>query len=78
MSEYEAINALQNLGYKTIQINRELSNQPAGTVIAQSPTFSSAPHVDLSTTIVLTVSKGSTEDPTTGNGDSFNDVEGMN
>ena len=80
MSEADAITVLNNLGYRTIQINREISNQPAGTVIAQSPTYTSAPHVDTSTTIVLTVSKGATEseEPTVGSSDTFNDLEDMN
>ncbi len=76
MSEMDAINILSNAGYRTIQINREISSQPAGTVIAQSPTYLSAPHVDTATTIVLTVSKGATDTPVDDNGS--NDLEGMN
>ena len=64
----EAINILNTAGYRTIQINRELSSEPAGTVIAQSPTYSSAPHVDTATTIVLTVSKGETDTPVVDDG----------
>ena len=75
MSEMDAINILSNAGYRTIQINREISSQPAGTVIAQSPTYLSAPHVDTATTIVLTVSKGATDTPVD---DGSNDLEGMN
>lgn len=76
MNEVDAINILSSAGYRTIQINRELSNEPAGTVIAQSPTYLSAPHVDTATTIVLTVSKGATDTPVDGDNGS-NDVEGM-
>ena len=78
LSEMEAINILNTAGYRTIQINRELSSEPAGTVIAQSPTYSSAPHVDTATTIVLTVSKGETDTPVVDDGNGSNDLEGMN
>ena len=77
MSELYAITALNNLGYRSIQINRETSSQPEGTVIAQSPSFESAPHVDTSTTIVLTVSKGMGEETSSGD-NSVNDLEGVN
>jgi serine/threonine-protein kinase len=77
LNEIEAINILNNAGYRTIQINRELSSEPAGTVIAQSPTYLSAPHVDTATTIVLTVSKGATDTPVD-DGNGSNDLEGMN
>ena len=79
MAEIEAITALNNLGYRNIQINRELSSQPVGTVISQSPSFTSAPHVDTNSTIVLTVSKGLTDgESTTNTNDVFNDLEGVN
>lgn len=79
MSESDAINVLNNLGYKTIQINRVISAEPVGTVISQSPTYSSAPHVDLATTIVLTVSKGLTDNtpPVEDTTDEFDDIEDM-
>ncbi|MBQ6935409.1 MAG: PASTA domain-containing protein, partial [Clostridia bacterium] len=77
MSELDAINALNNLGYRTIQINREVSSQPVGTVIAQSPSFESAPNVDTTTTIVLTVSKGEGEETSSGD-NSYNNLEGLN
>ncbi len=67
MMEIDAINALNTLGYRTIQINREASSQPAGTVIGQTPTFEGSPHLDSGTTIVLTVSKGLGDDSTTNN-----------
>ncbi len=73
MNEIDAINILNSAGYRTIQINRELSSEPAGTVIAQSPTYLSAPHVDTATTIVLTVSKGATDSPVVDN-----NLEGIN
>lgn len=78
LNEVEAINILNNAGYRTIQINRELSSEPAGTVIAQSPTYSSAPHVDTATTIVLTVSDGETDVPVVDDNTGSNDLEGMN
>ena len=79
MSESDAINVLNNLGYKTIQINRVISAEPVGTVISQSPTYSSAPHVDLATTIVLTVSKGLTDNtpPVEDTTDEFDDIGDM-
>lgn len=77
LNEMEAINILNNAGYRTIQINRELSSEPEGTVIAQSPSYLSAPHVDTATTIVLTVSKGATDTPLEDDNAS-DDLEGMN
>lgn len=79
MSESDAITVLNNLGYKTIQINRVISAEPVGTVISQSPTYSSAPHVDLATTIVLTVSKGLTDNtpPVEDTTDEFDDIGDM-
>ena len=67
MMEIDAINALNALGYRTIQINREASSQPAGMVIGQTPTFEGSPHLDSGTTIILTVSKGFGDDTTTNN-----------
>ncbi len=67
MMEIDAINALNTLGYRTIQINREASSQPVGTVIGQTPTFEGSPHLDSGTTIILTVSKGLGDDSTTNN-----------
>ena len=67
MMEIDAINALNALGYRTIQINREASSQPAGMVIGQTPTFEGSPHLDSGTTIILTVSKGLGDDSTTNN-----------
>ncbi len=77
MSESDAISVLNNLGYKNIQVIRQSSTQPAGTVISQSPTYSSAPHVDVGTTIVLTVSKGNVEDTPVSGTDTSNNVEGV-
>ncbi len=58
MKEADAVNVLKNLGYNNIQIQHQSSTQEVGMVISQSPTYSSAPHVDTSTTIVLVVSGG--------------------
>ena len=77
MSELDAITALNNLGYRSIQINRESSSQPAGMVIAQSPTYESSPNAETGTTIILTVSKGA-EEETSSVDNAFNDLEGVN
>ena len=77
MSELDAITALNNLGYRSIQINRESSSQPAGTVIGQSPTYEASPNAETGTTIILTVSKGADEE-TSSVDNAFNDLEGVN
>ncbi len=57
MEELEAIAALNANGYKNITLKYEVSFEKAGTVIKQSPVYSSAPHLDKTTSIVLTVAK---------------------
>lgn len=76
MSEADAVTCLNNLGYRNIQKVYEVSTQAEGTVIAQSPTYSSAPHVDVNTTIVLTISRSNTPEPEST--DVYNDLEGVN
>ncbi len=68
MEELEAIAALNANGYKNITLKYEVSFEKAGTVIKQSPVFSSAPHLDKTTSIVLTVAKdasSATTEPST-------------
>ncbi len=57
MTESEAKSTLSKNGYKNISVVYEPSDYPDGTVLNQSPSYSSAPHVDNTTAIVLTVSK---------------------
>ena len=57
MEELEAIAALNANGYKNITLKYEVSFEKAGTVIKQSPVYNSAPHLDKTTLIVLTVAK---------------------
>lgn len=68
MEELEAIAALNANGYKNITLKYEVSFEKAGTVIKQSPVYNSAPHLDKTTLIVLTVAKeasASTTEPST-------------
>ncbi len=55
MSKEEAIKKLNAAGYNNITIKNEPSYEQEGRVIAQTPMHSSAPNLDSSTTIVLTV-----------------------
>ncbi len=59
-----AQNALREAGYTNITIVEEKSTQPADTVIKQSPTQASAPSLDTTATIVLTVAVAETMDNT--------------
>lgn len=66
MSRDAAINKLNSAGYNNVTIKTEISSEPEGTVIAQTPKQSSAPNLDSSTTIVLTVAAAEkTTAPTT-------------
>ena len=56
--------ALRNAGYNNITIVEEKSSQTPDTVIKQSPTQSSAPGLDTTATIVLTVAVADTMDAT--------------
>lgn len=51
----EAKSVLNNAGYKNIMIQEQVSPAPVGTVLKQSPSQSSAPNLDNTATIVLTV-----------------------
>ncbi len=57
LSESEAVQVLRDLGYNNISIQFENSSKKEGTVLAQSPSYSSAPHLDKTSMIVLTVSR---------------------
>ncbi len=57
MDEVEAVNALNNAGYKNISVKYEKSTEKEGTVIKQTPTQNSAPNLDKTTSIQLVVAK---------------------
>ena len=57
LSEVEAINTLNNLGYKNVTVKYEESFEKEGTVISQSPAYATAPNLDKTTNIVLTICK---------------------
>ncbi len=65
LSETEAVNTLNSLGYKNVMVKYEESFEKEGTVISQSPSYSTAPNLDKTTTIVLTVSRNETTQPET-------------
>ena len=64
LEEAEAVNTLNSLGYKNVTVRYEESFEKEGTVINQSPAYSTAPNLDKTTTIVLTVSKKEVTEPT--------------
>ena len=64
LSETEAVNTLNSLGYKNITVKYEESFEKEGTVISQSPAYSTAPNLDKTTNIVLTISKMEVTEPT--------------
>lgn len=57
MEEIEAIKALNSAGYNNVTVKYEQSFEREGTVIMQTPSYSTAPHLDKSTSIVLTIAK---------------------
>ncbi len=57
LSETEAITTLNNLGYKNVTVKYEESFEQEGSVIAQSPAYATAPNLDKTTNIVLTICK---------------------
>ncbi len=66
MEEIEAVKALNEAGYKNVTVVYEQSFEKENTVIRQSPSYSSAPHLDKTASIVLTISKSeitTTEQP---------------
>lgn len=64
-TESEAVTILRNAGYNSITVKTEVSSETPGTVIAQSPKFSSAPHLDTSAVIVITVAVSETPEEST-------------
>lgn len=64
LSETEAVNTLNSLGYTNITVKYEESFEKEGTVISQSPAYSTAPNLDKTANIVLTVSKKEVTEPT--------------
>lgn len=75
MKESEAVKALNEANYNNVEIIYEKSTYEAGVVINQSPSYSSAPHIDNTAKIVLTVSKGLVDTPET-EVDASDDVNG--
>ncbi len=75
MKESEAVKALNEANYNNVEIVYEKSTYEAGVVINQSPSYSSAPHIDNTAKIVLTVSKGLVDTPET-EVDASDDVNG--
>ncbi len=59
MNVNDAKSALNNAGYTNVTIQEQESSENPGVVINQSPSQSSAPNLDKTATIVLTVSKNS-------------------
>ncbi len=59
-----AESALKRAGYYNISVVEVPSSERAGTVIGQSPSHSSAPNLDKTATIVLTVAAAETTQPT--------------
>ncbi len=63
LTEAEAVNTLNSLGYKNVTVKYEESFEKEGTVINQSPAYSTAPNLDKTTAIVLTVCKKGVTEP---------------
>lgn len=61
MDEQSAVRALNGAGYTNISVVYEKSFEAEGTVFRQSPEYSTAPNLDKTTVIVLTVSRNETE-----------------
>ena len=62
MNINEARIALSNAGYNNVTIQEQESDSAEGTVLGQSPSQSSAPNLDKTATIVLTVAKARQSD----------------
>lgn len=74
LPEADAIAILRNAGYTKINIETEIDPEHAGLITNQSPAFSTAPHLDTSAVIVITVATaGSTSDPSDVAGDTTTD-----
>ncbi len=59
----EAKSMLNSAGYTNITVNEVSSPEEAGTVVSQSPSQGSAPNLDKTATIVLSVSKAVSAEP---------------
>jgi beta-lactam-binding protein with PASTA domain len=57
LTEAEAVKKLNDAGYNNVKVEYEESYETEGNVIRQSPQYSTAPHLDKTAAIVLTVSK---------------------
>ena len=64
LTEAEAVNTLNSLGYNNVTVKYEKSFEKEGTVINQSPAYDSAPNLDKTTAIVLTVVKNEVPEST--------------
>ena len=62
MDVSQAKTALKKAGYKNIIVEEKASSEKKDTVLKQSPSQSSAPNLDKTATIVLTVAKGKKPD----------------
>ena len=79
MSQSDALTILNNAGYKEINIKYDDDTTEApGTVINQSPGFSTAPHLGTDAVVVLTIAASKTVDEPTDDtvGDADGDIEG--
>ena len=63
LSEIEAVNTLNSLGYTNVTVKYEESFEQEGTVIYQSPAYSTAPNLDKTANIVLTICKKGVTEP---------------
>ncbi len=55
LTEVEALETLSNAGYTNVSTVEIVSDEPVGTVVAQSPVSSSAPNLDKTAMIVLSI-----------------------
>lgn len=65
MPQGDALTILNNAGYKEINLKYTVSSEESGTVIAQSPGFSTAPHLGNDAVVVLTIAVAELPDDTT-------------
>lgn len=69
LDETAAVKALNNAGFKNITIHYEQSFEKDNTVIAQTPSYNSAPNLDKNTLIVLTIAKNEVSTESTSSSD---------
>lgn len=70
LTQSEAVAALNKAGYYNISFVEIQSNEKPGTVVGQSPSYSSAPNLDKTATIVLSVAAAETTEAPQPNTDS--------